>query len=66
MNTFAMNNDPIATARKAISELNIRMQELALEEMRGRKVSTKLRRSLMRKRDEAHKMMRAALGASRV
>lgn len=65
MTTQTLNNDMLASARKTIAELNIRMQELTIEEMRGRKVSSRLRRSLMRKRDEAHKLMRSLLGSSR-
>lgn len=48
----------INSLRNTISELNIRMQEIAVAELRGRRVPHKLRRSLMRKRDEAHKALR--------
>jgi hypothetical protein len=65
MNTMSVTTDALTAARQAVSELNTRMQELTIDEMRGRKVSKRLRRALMQKRDEAHRIIRATLGRSR-
>lgn len=49
-----------------ISSFNTRLQEIASDEMRGRRISYKLRRSLQDKRNDAHLAMRMLLGLKHV
>lgn len=55
----------IQTVQETINGLNLRLQELTIDEIRGRKINARLRRSLVQKRNEAHKQLKLALGKTK-
>ena len=60
--TYAIiNKNTFERAQQIVADLNLRLQELVLDEMRGRRISHKMKRDLQAKRTEAHKMMRASM-----
>lgn len=54
-----------ATAPQVIAELNLRLEELTIQEQMGMRVSTKERRRLQQIRNEAHDVLNRANGRGR-
>lgn len=60
--TTAINKTAFQSAQQTITDLNTRLQELIVDEMRGRRIPLRTRRALQRERDKAHKALRSVIG----